>query len=71
MYSSLIAGTSVTVFPITGLLIFFTFALAIVWWAYHPKRKVLFERLGSMALDGQDIAPQSQKKPSDFVGENL
>jgi cbb3-type cytochrome oxidase subunit 3 len=51
MFAEVIANTPIVVFPVIGLLIFFSFMVAVYIRAFSPSRKETYEKIGSSILN--------------------
>ncbi len=60
MFAELVANTNIVIYPVIGLLIFFSFMTGVYAWAFWPSRKAEYERIAASVIDEKRLHGSSQ-----------
>ena len=50
MFSEVVAGSAIVIFPLVGLMVFFTFMSLVYLWAFDPRKKQYFANVAASIL---------------------
>jgi cbb3-type cytochrome oxidase subunit 3 len=50
MFSEVVAGSAIAIFPLVGLMVFFTFMTLVYLWAFDPRKKQYFANVAASIL---------------------